>query len=107
MLKGELTLILEILDAEGPLGPGDMTRKTSLPRYRTLALFHCLAELGLIDSVYSRGSYKIYNISTAGKRLLSLLRKGSNLVDVIEAGLTLMEESRVSAREVKESTMET
>lgn len=69
-MPGLAERILEILAARGTLAPGDVVALTGEPRYRVLASFHCLEELGLIEKVYARGTYKIYQITLIGRRLL-------------------------------------
>ncbi len=67
--------ILEIAHDRGPIAPGDAVAATGEPRYKVLAAFQLLEELGLLDKVYSRGTYKIYNISITGKVLLERARE--------------------------------
>jgi len=62
--------ILELLLEKKALAPGDAVALTGEPRYRVLASFQCLEELGLIEKVYSRGTYKIYQLSMTGEKLL-------------------------------------
>ncbi len=62
--------ILEVLKAEGPLSPGDVAARLRAPRYRVLATFHCLKDLGLIREIYAKGSYKVYEITIYGRYLL-------------------------------------
>jgi hypothetical protein len=62
--------ILELLLEKRALAPGDAVSLTGEPRYRVLASFQCLEELGLIEKVYSRGTYKIYQLSMVGEKLL-------------------------------------
>ena len=69
-MAGLLLRILQALDRQGPLAPGDAVSILGEPRYRVLSAFHCLEELGLASLVYSKGTYKIYQITLAGKELL-------------------------------------
>ncbi len=69
-MKGLLLEILEHLDTAGPSTPGDTVAAVGAPRYRVLAAFHCLEEMGLVVPLYSKGTYKIYQISELGRILL-------------------------------------
>lgn len=69
-MTGLAEKILEILDNKGTLAPGDVVALTGAPRYRVLAAFHCLEELGLIEKAYARGTYKIYQVTLLGRLLL-------------------------------------
>lgn len=69
-MPGLAERILEVLEEKGTLAPGDLVSITGEPRYRVLAAFHCLEELGLIAKVYSRGTYKIYQITSLGRMIL-------------------------------------
>ncbi len=69
-MPGLAERILEILNERGTLAPGDVVSLTGEPRYKVLAAFHCLEELGLIEKVYARGTYKIYQITLLGRELL-------------------------------------
>ncbi len=66
-------MILELLEKEGPLSPGDAVAHRGAPRYKVLAAFQCLEELGLIAPLYKKGTYKIYQVTDAGV----ILRKAS------------------------------
>ncbi|MCE4617524.1 MAG: transcriptional regulator [Desulfurococcales archaeon] len=61
--------ILESI-AESPKAPGDVVAETRLPRYLVLASMKCLEELGLIEPLYARGSYKIYVTTALGEIVL-------------------------------------
>ena len=76
--------ILETLKSGGPMGPGDVAQRLAAPRYRVLSTFHCLKELGLIEEVYSKGSYRIYTITLAGRTLLEEAEKAGGLAAVLE-----------------------
>lgn len=76
--------ILETLRTGGPMGPGDVAQRLAAPRYRVLSTFHCLRELGLVEEVYSKGSYRIYTITLAGRALLEEVEKGGSLAGIVE-----------------------
>ena len=78
--------IMEALEAE-PLGPGDIASRLGLPRYRVLGIIHALEELGLVDKIYGRGSYKLYSLSGAGRLLLLAARSGVDLREVLAKAL--------------------
>ncbi len=91
--------ILELLAERKALAPGDAVALTGEPRYRVLASFQCLEELGLIEKVYSRGTYKIYQLSMLGEKLLQKAGAAS-LADALEnivLGLELGEPSQAQA----------
>ncbi|AEB94287.1 MAG: hypothetical protein QXR57_02330 [Metallosphaera sp.] len=75
----ELKLILESI-SDGALNPGEVVIKTGLPRYEVLALFHVLEGLGLVETIYSKGSHKVYQLTQKGKEVLEGLKRG----DVLE-----------------------
>ncbi len=80
-----MSVILEILRAigsRGPLSPGDVVAITGLPRYKVLAVFTCLEELGLVEKIYSKGNHKVYQLSYIGRLILE---KGLTLEDLKEA----------------------
>ncbi|MEB3765175.1 MAG: helix-turn-helix domain-containing protein [Desulfurococcales archaeon] len=72
-MRGLAYMILELLEREGPLSPGDAVSHLGAPRYKVLAAFQCLEELGLIAPLYKKGTYKIYQVTDAGV----ILRKAS------------------------------
>ena len=74
--RERLAEILEALAAREYVSPGDVVVRTGLPRYLVLAAFQCLEALGLVEQVYSRGSYKVYTITVYGRRVLEALRSG-------------------------------
>ncbi len=74
--RERLVEILEALASKEYVSPGDVVVETGLPRYLVLAAFQCLEALGLIEQVYSRGSYKIYTLTIYGRRVLEALRSG-------------------------------
>jgi predicted ArsR family transcriptional regulator len=81
---GTLTEILEVLESKGPQGPGDVVAALNTPRYKVLAAFHCLEELGLIVPLYSKGTYKIFQISETGRQVLKLAKEEGGLASAIE-----------------------
>ena len=83
------SLIMEALRAlkEAPMGPGDLALRIGIPRYKALALAHLLEELGLIEKIYERGTYKIYAISAVGGEVLRFGEEGVGLPEIIEAGV--------------------
>lgn len=86
-LAGLAIEILREISEEGPLGPGDAAARLGLPRYKVLAAFHVLEELGLIEKVYSKGSYKIYAVTIAGKKLVEAALAGVKPATLIERGI--------------------
>ena len=76
--------ILEVLKTSGPLGPGDVAQRIGAPRYRVLSTFHCLKDLGLIEEVYSKGSYKIYTITLVGRTVIEEAEKGGSIQSILE-----------------------
>ncbi len=85
--------VLELLRDHGPLGPGDAVAATGAPRYRVLAAFHCLEELGLARKIYERGTYKVYQISMAGEALLDAARS-SGLAGALEEALLALRQAQ-------------
>jgi len=80
---GVLVEILKTIAERGPISPGDVVSLLGAPRYRVLAAFHCLEELGLVDKVYSKGNHKVYVVSYTGRVILDRLHEGGSLGDVI------------------------
>ncbi|QKQ99701.1 hypothetical protein GWK48_04220 [Metallosphaera tengchongensis] len=74
----ELKLVLEAI-SEGALNPGEVVVKTRLPRYEVLAIFHVLEGLGLVETIYSKGSHKVYKLTERGKQVLDGLERGEVL----------------------------
>ncbi|MCE4607264.1 MAG: hypothetical protein F7B59_08080 [Desulfurococcales archaeon] len=68
-MTGVVKTILRSLQ-NSPKAPGDVVSETRLPRYLVLASFRCLEELGLIETFYSRGSYKLYVLTDKGQEIL-------------------------------------
>lgn len=85
--------VLRALSELGVAGPGDLVASTKLPRYRVLSIVKCLEELGLIEAIYVKGSYKVYRVSIAGTKLLESVATGTSLSELIEHAL--MEQARV------------
>ncbi len=79
--------VLRALSDLGVAGPGDLVASTKLPRYRVLSIVKCLEELGLIEAIYVKGSYKVYRVSIAGTRLLESVAAGTSLSEIIEHAL--------------------
>ncbi len=85
-MKGVVLSILEALESE-PLGPGDLASRLGLPRYRVLGIVHALEELGFVEKIYGRGSYKLYILSGSGRALLSASRRGVELREALARAL--------------------
>ncbi len=64
------------------MSPGDLSQKIGIPKYKALSIVSCLSELGLLEPLYVKGSYKIYRISYIGKRFLERASNAS-IVDVM------------------------
>ncbi len=98
------SLVIEALRAlrEAPLGPGDLASRLGIPRYKALALAHLLEELGLVEKLYERGTYKIYTISHIGGEVLRLGDAGISLLEVIEAGVRAVAEAETRGEGVDE-----
>jgi DNA-binding IclR family transcriptional regulator len=86
-MEGSLTLRILREVMEAPLSPGDVAARLGAPRYRVLASFHILEELGLVERVYSKGSYKVYAATELGKAVLALASEGASLRDIVERGV--------------------
>ncbi|EHP68586.1 MAG: hypothetical protein RXS23_07135 [Metallosphaera yellowstonensis] len=74
----ELKIVLQAI-SEGALNPGEVVLRTRLPRYEVLAIFHVLEGLGLIETIYSKGSHKVYTLTQRGEEVLEGLSKGGTL----------------------------
>ena len=74
--RARLIEILEAVTRSGYISPGDVVVATGLPRYLVLAAFQCLEALGIIEQVYSRGSYKVYTATMHARKLLDALKAG-------------------------------
>ena len=77
--------ILEAFNSYGPLSPGDVAQKLDIPRYKVLATIQCLNEFGLLEALYSRGSYKIYQTTIIGKKVLEKIKEKEPLKDLFES----------------------
>ena len=86
-LAGVLVTVLRALEEAGAAGPGDLVAATGLPRYRVLASVRCLEELGLVEVIYSKGSYRVYRVSGLGRAVLDAVESGASLAEVIERGV--------------------
>ncbi len=78
-MEGVVHRILRSLESS-PKAPGDVVSETRLPRYLVLASFRCLEELGFIETLYSRGSYKLYVLTDRGRELLE---EHENIVEAV------------------------
>ncbi|RLG84093.1 MAG: hypothetical protein DRO39_07875 [Thermoprotei archaeon] len=61
------------------VSPSDVISSTGLPRYEVLAAFHVFEALGIVKRVYSRGNYRLYQLTEAGRRLLEILESGAEI----------------------------
>ena len=95
-MKGMLVEVLTLLSRKGLLAPGDAASQLGAPRYKVLAVFHCLEELGLIEAVYKRGSYKVYRISKLGEAIIARLNNGS-LASILELSVSSATPAREEA----------
>lgn len=71
----ELKVVLQSI-RDGHVNPGDVVAKSGLPRYEILSMFHILEGLGLIETIYSRGSHKVYRLTKKGTEILNGLENG-------------------------------
>ncbi|AWR97087.1 hypothetical protein DFR86_05595 [Acidianus sulfidivorans JP7] len=71
----ELKIILESI-RDGAVNPGEVVIRTKIPRYEVLAIFHVLEGLGLISTIYSKGSHKVYKLTKKGEEILNGMEKG-------------------------------
>lgn len=79
--------VLRTFRDAGPLSPGDIAQKLGVPKYKALAMVSCMHELGLLETVYSKGSYKIYRVSKLGIELLAKADKGQSVEAAISSTL--------------------
>ena len=86
-MAGIVVAILREIGSEGPVSPGDAAARLGLPRYKVLAAFHVLEELGLIERVYSKGSYRIYSLTLAGRKLLEAVARGASPASIVESAI--------------------
>ncbi len=82
----EIKVILEAI-REGAVNPGEVVIKTKLPRYEVLAIFHVLEGLGLIETIYSKGSHKVYKLTKKGEEILEGLERGDSIDIVTKEGV--------------------
>lgn len=85
--RERLREVLEAVTSREFVTPGDVVVATGLPRYLVLATFQCLEALGLVEQVYSKGSYKVYTATIYARRVLELLRSGEGpVIPLLAAG---------------------
>ena len=104
-MRGLAYMILELLEKEGPMSPGDAVSQIGAPRYKVLAAFQCLEELGLVAPLYKKGTYKIYQVTDAGVILRRASEK-SSIADQLYQAIQGLETvgSPVSGRAIVENT---
>ncbi|RLG77154.1 MAG: hypothetical protein DRO12_02995 [Thermoprotei archaeon] len=74
------------------VSPSDVIASTGLPRYEVLAAFHVFEALGIVKRVYSRGNYRLYQLTEEGVKLLKALeKKGDIKIDVEEVSIEAQE----------------
>jgi predicted transcriptional regulator len=79
----EIKIILSSIKSGAP-NPGEVANRTNLPRYEVLVLFKVLEKLGLIETIYARGSHKVYKLTRKGEEILEGLEKGLTIDIVIK-----------------------
>ncbi|MDP8003070.1 MAG: transcriptional regulator [Caldisphaera sp.] len=79
--------IIEVFADSGPMSPGDVAQKLSMPRYKILATIQCLYEFGFLDALYSRGSYKIYQLSVLGRKFLEKAKSEESIKELLEESI--------------------
>ena len=84
----EIRLILEAIK-KGHINPGEAVIYTGLPRYEVLALFHILEELKLIETIYSKGSHKVYKLTEKGEEILEALQKDLEIEITVKKDLEI------------------
>lgn len=77
----EIKVVLESI-RDGAVNPGEVVIRTKIPRYEVLAIFHILEGLGLIETIYSKGSHKVYKLTQKGEEILDALEKGYE-IDIV------------------------
>jgi DNA-binding IclR family transcriptional regulator len=83
-------LIVDVLSAfrsDGPMSPGDVAQRLGIPKYKALVTVSCLAELGLLEPLYARGSYKIYKLSSLGGIVLERLKESKSMKELFQEAL--------------------
>ena len=79
--------VLQLFKDSGPMSPGDVAQRLGIPKYKALVMVSCLSEMGLLEAIYVKGSYKIYKVSDVGESLIPLLESGSELRALIKKAL--------------------
>jgi hypothetical protein len=97
--RERLSRILEAIVSRDLVSPGDVVVETGLPRYLVLAAFQCLEALGILEPVFSRGSYKLYTPRPLARKLLDALKAGVRdpLLAIVEAPTVQRGEENVEA----------
>ncbi len=90
-------MVLEAL-SEKARGASDVVVVTRLPRYRVLAYMQLLEALGFIERIYSKGTYRVYSLTSLGRKLLDVLK--SNLEFRIEVVVKEPKDSEVAIGEI-------
>ncbi|BFI74046.1 MULTISPECIES: hypothetical protein [Sulfurisphaera] len=85
----EIKLVLEAIK-KGHVNPGEVVVYTGLPRYEVLALFHVLEDLKLIETIYSKGSHKVYKLTEKGNEILNALEKGLEIEINVKKDINLI-----------------
>ncbi|ABM80375.1 hypothetical protein [Hyperthermus butylicus] len=75
--RSRLISILKVIVSRDVVSPGDVVVETKLPRYLVLAAFQCLEALGIVEPVFTKGSYKLYTARSHAKKLLEALLAGA------------------------------
>lgn len=76
--------LLELFKEKGPLSPGDVSQQLNMPKYKALAMVSCLSNMGLLEPLYVKGSYKIYKISLVGQQFLEKAGKAGTAAAAME-----------------------
>ena len=79
--------VLQLFKESGPMSPGDVAQRLGIPKYKALVMVSCLSEMGLLEAIYVKGSYKIYRVSDVGESLIPLLESGSEVKAIIKRAL--------------------
>ncbi|MCY0849241.1 hypothetical protein [Sulfuracidifex metallicus] len=79
----EIKVVLQSI-RDGYVNPGDVVARSGLPRYEVLSVFHVLEGLGLIETIYSRGSHKVYKLTHKGEDILEGLENGYKINLVVD-----------------------
>ncbi|GBF08422.1 hypothetical protein apy_01470 [Aeropyrum pernix] len=86
-MEGLIYAVLKAIGENGVLTPGDAVRVVSAPRYRVLAAFQVLEELGLAETIYSRGSHKVFALTSLGRKVLLAVENGLTIRGLLEEGV--------------------